>query len=82
MELSKSDGFNNIKEIIIWIKENYDLECTYRQVYHLVKKKLEANFKVVRPSNPKKDENKVEEFKKKDLKKKSVKYYWKIKVKK
>jgi len=51
-------------------------------VYHLVKKKLEANFKVVRPSNPKKDENKVEEFKKKDLKKKSVKYYWKIKVKK
>jgi len=41
-ELGKSKGFNNIKEIILWLKENYNLECTYRQVYHL-KKKLEGS---------------------------------------
>lgn len=82
LELGKSKGFNNIKEIILWLKDKYDLECTYRQVHHLVKKKLEASPKVVRPSNPKKDEEKVEEFKKKDLKKKSRIYYWIIKEKK
>lgn len=82
LELSKPKGFNNIKEIMLWLKEKYNLECTYRQVNHLVKNKLKANPKVVRPSNPKKDEKRVEEFKKKDLKKVSEKYYWKIKVKK
>jgi transposase len=41
LELGKSKGFNNIKEIILWLKENYNLECTYRQVHHL-KKKLEG----------------------------------------
>jgi transposase len=70
LELGKSKGFNNIKEIMLWLRDKYNLECTYRQVHHLVKKKLKASPKVVRPSNPKKDDEKVEEFKKKDLKKK------------
>ena len=50
-ELGKSKGFNSIKEIMLWIKDKYNLECTNRQVHHLVKTKLGCSPKVVIPKH-------------------------------
>lgn len=79
--LGSETGFNSIDEIKNWLKSEFELDCTYKEVHHTVNHKLGSKPKVVRPSNPKKDIIKVEEFKKNSQ---SVlkKHYWTLKKKK
>jgi len=64
-----TEGFNSYIEIQHWLKDEFNLDLPYKTVHGYVKYRLDANLKVPRPFNIKRDEEKVEEFKKKISKK-------------
>ena len=63
-----TEGFNSYIEIQNWLKDEFNLDLPYKTVHGYVKYRLDANLKVPRAFNTKRDEEKVEEFKKKLVK--------------
>lgn len=64
---SPTSAFTSYKELQQWLHENHLPNVTYRVVNHHAKIKLKASLKVARKSHIKKDEAKVEIFKKVSL---------------
>lgn len=64
---SPTSAFTSYKELQQWLQENHLPNVTYRIVNHHAKIKLKASLKVARKSHIKKDETKVEDFKKVSL---------------
>lgn len=62
--LSHPQGFNSYWDIQIWIKEHFELELSYKQVFRVCHDKLGASPKVPRPQNPLQDKELLEDFKK------------------
>ena len=62
--LGDPEGFGSYKEIGGWVREELGITLKPKTLYHLCHYKLGATSKVARPSNPKKDEDAVEAFKK------------------
>jgi hypothetical protein len=64
---SPTSAFTSYKALQEWLQENHLPNVTYRIVNHHAKTKLKASLKVARKSHIKKDEAKVEIFKKVSL---------------
>ena len=62
--LGNPEGFGSSKEIEGWVREKLGVVLKPKTLYHLCHYKLGATSKVARPSNPQKDEDAVEAFKK------------------
>ena len=62
--LSDPKGFGSYKEIEGWMREELGIVVPPKTLYHLCHYKLGATSKVVRPRNPKQEEDAVEVFKK------------------
>jgi transposase len=58
------NGFKSYIEIQQWLGQELGIEAEYAAVHHMVRYRLKAKLKVVRPQNIKQDKNKREAFKK------------------
>jgi len=68
VKLSQPEGFKSYGDIGAWILEELGVDIPYKTVFNICYYKLGASPKVSRPKNPKQDPEKLEEFKKKHLK--------------
>ena len=63
-QLSKPQGFKSYGEIQQWLKKEHGVEIHYQTVHQTVHYKLKAKLKVARPTQIKRDDTAVVEFKK------------------
>lgn len=68
-KLGNEEGFKSYKHIQEWISTELNINLNYAVVFNICSYKLGAKPKVSRPKNPKQDKEKLNEFKKKNLKK-------------
>ena len=61
---SPTSAFTSYIDLQQWLQENHLPTVSYRVVHHHATVKLKASLKVARKSHIKKDEDKVESFKK------------------
>ena len=62
--LEQGSAFKSYREIVEWLKTEYDLELTYATVYSWVHYRLKAKLKVPRPHSVKQDAVALDQFKK------------------
>ncbi len=62
-KLTNTEGFKSYKEIQRWLQETLGIKASYMAVYELVRYKLVAKLKVVRPKSKKQDPTAFEAFK-------------------
>ena len=63
-KLAQPEGFASYKAVQLWLQEQHGLEVSYTTIFGTVKYRLQATFKVPRPSAVDYDLNAIEEFKK------------------
>jgi len=64
-KLKTPEGFISYEGVRIWIQKEFKKEMTYNGVFDLCKYRLKSSLKVPRPSNPRQNKERFEEFKKK-----------------
>ena len=59
-----NNGFKSDGEIQQWLEEKLAVKAEYKTVYYMVRYRLKAKLKVVRPENIKQDQKQLQAFKK------------------